>query len=352
MAQDSGRARLVVESFPGTPEAWVSGSMNNWIVVSLVAILIVASGHSIAAQQPEKARRIGSLSLAAQPSALDEVVRQGLHELGWIEGQNIRIEYRWAGGKGDRLPALAEELVRLNVDLIIAWTTPAVQAAKNATRTIPIVMAAAADPVSTGLVAGLARPGGNITGVSSMAPGLAGKRLELLKELVPRLSRVAFLAHGGDPAHRLFVKEAQDAGPRLGIQVQPVVVKGPEEFDNAFSAMTRERAGALVVQPLFMVALGHGPTIADLAVKHRLPTISDGTQFAEVGGLIFYGPDRVALTGLVAPYVDKILKGAKPAELPVAQPQTFQFVINLQTAKRLGLTIPHSVLLRADKVIN
>jgi putative ABC transport system substrate-binding protein len=352
MAQDSGRARLVIESFPGMPEAWRPRPMNNWIVVSLLAILIVASGHSVAAQQPEKVRRIGYLSPAAQPSAQDEVIKQGLHELGWMEGQNIRIEYRWAGGKGDRLPALAEELVRLNVDLIIAWTTPAIRAAKNATRTIPIVMAVAADPVAAGFVASLARPGGNITGVSSMAPDFEGKRLELLRELVPRLSRVAFLAYGGDPIHRLFVKEAQDAGPRLGIQVQPLVVKGPEEFDNAFSAMTRERAGALVVQSLFMIALGHGPTIADLAVKHRLPTLSDGTQFTEVGGLISYGADRLALTRLVAPYVDKILKGAKPAEVPVVQPRTFQLGINLQTAKRLGLPIPQSVLFRADKVIN
>lgn len=325
--------------------------MNRRIVVALLAILIGASGHPIAAQQLEKVRRIGSLSPAAQPSAREETVKQGLRDLGWIEGQNVRIEYRRAAGL-DRLPALAEELVRLKVDLIVAWGTPAVQAAKNATRTIPIVMGPTADPVGTGLIASLARPGGNITGLSAMAPELAGKRLELLRELVPGLSRVAFLAHGSDPAHRLFLKEVQDAGQALGIQVQPLVVKGPEEFESAFSVMIRERSTALVVQPLFISPLGHGPKIADLAARHRLLTVSDGHQFAEVGGLIYYGPDRTVLDRRVATYVDRILKGAKPADLPVEQPQQFHLVINLQTAKRLGLAIPQSVLFRADKVIN
>jgi putative ABC transport system substrate-binding protein len=327
--------------------------MKNWIVVSLLAMLMTsASGHPVGAQQPEKVRRIGSLSPAAQSSARDEVVKQGLRELGWIEGQNITIEYRWASDKLDRLPALAEELVRLKVDVIVAWTTPAARAAKNATRTIPIVMGLAADPIGTELVASLARPGGNITGVSLMAPDLAGKRLELLRELVPGLSRVAFLARGGDPASRPFVKEIQDAGQKVGVHVQPLVVKGPEDFEGAFSAMLKERAGALVVQPFFITVGGHGPKLADLAVRHHLPTISDGNQFAELGGLIYYGPDRLALERRVATYVDRILKGAKPAELPVEQPQTFQLVINLQTAKRLGVTIPQSLLSRADKVIN
>ena len=326
--------------------------MKSLIAVSLLAILTAASWDRVAAQQPEKLQRIGYLALTAGPSEREEILNRGLRELGWIEGQNLRIEYRWAGGKVDRLPLLADELIRLNVDLIIAWSTPVVQAAKNATRSIPIVIGQSADPVATGFVASLARPGGNITGMSMMAPELAVKRLELLSEIVPGLSRVAFLAHGRDPAHRVFLNEAVAGGQKLGINIQQLVVKGPEELERVFVAMIRERAGALIVQPIFINTLGHGRRIADLAIKHRLPAISDGTPFAEVGGLINYGPDPEAVWRHVATYVDKILRGAKPAELPLIQPQKFALAINLQTAKRFGLTIPHSVLIRADKVIN
>jgi len=324
--------------------------MNKSVVSFLVALTLAPPGLA-EAQQTEKMRVIGYLSPADGPTVATEVFKRGLRELGWIEGQNLKIEYRWAANKADRLPALAEELVRLNVDLIVGQSTPAVQAAKTATTTIPIVMGAAADAEGSGFVASLARPGGNITGVSMMMSELAGKRLELLRELVPRLSRVAYLAFGPDPAHKLFLKQTQEAGRSLKVRVQPVVVGGPEEFQSAFSAMRKERADALVVQPLFSNTLGLGPQVAELAATHRLPTISDGNGFAEAGGLLYYGPDVLAILGRIAGYVDRILKGAKPAELPVEQPRTFQLVINLKTAKRLGLKVPQSLLSRADKVI-
>jgi putative ABC transport system substrate-binding protein len=295
--------------------------------------------------------RLGYLSLAAKPSPRDEAFVQGLRDLGWIDGQNITIEYRWAGSKTESLPALAEELVNLKVDIIVAPTTPAVNAAKNATKTIPIVMGPNADPVGMGFVASLARPGGNITGMSSIAPELAGKRLGLLRELLPKLSRVAFLAYGPDPAHKLFVKEAQEAAQTFKIRFQPLVLAGVEEIEGAFAAMKKERAGALIVQPLFTLVLGQGSRIAELAAKNRIPTISDGAQFAEAGGLMLYGPDQLALYRRAASFVDKILKGRKPADLPVEQPMKFDFVINLQTAKKIGLNIPQSVLFRATKVI-
>ena len=314
----------------------------------------LATPLTVRAQQTDKVWRIGSLSPASRTStefsSRVEIVRQGLRDLGWIEGQNIHIEYRWAEGRIDRLPALAQELVHLNLDLIIAWTSPAALGVKNATRTIPVVMASAADPIASGLVKGLARPGGNFTGVSLMAPELAGKRLELLREAVRGLSRVAFLAQGGDPAAAEFVKEMLDAGLKSQIHVEPVFVKDAAEFDAAFIKLVRERVAGLVVQPFFVTA-GHGRRIADLAVRHHLPTVSDGYRFAEVGGLIFYGPDRMALDRLVPAYVDRILKGANPADLPVAQPSKFELVLNLKTAKALALTLPPSLLARADRVI-
>jgi putative ABC transport system substrate-binding protein len=269
---------------------------------------------------------------------------------GWRD-KTFAIEYRWAANKVDHLSSLAEELVRTKVDIILASATPAVNAAKNATKTIPIVMGPAADPVGSGLVMSLARPGGNITGVSLIMPELAGKRIELLREVLPKLSRVAFLAYGPGPAHRLFVKEAQNAAERFGMKFQPVVIEGPEEIEDAFSAVIRERAGALMVHPLFVATLGQGRRIAELATKNRLPTISDGYRFAEAGGLIYCGPDQLAMVRRVAIYVDKILKGTKPADLPVEQPTKFELVINLKTAKQIGLTIPQWVLMRADRVI-
>jgi len=312
---------------------------------------LLAAPLAVEAQQPKKVPRIGFLTLLAGPTPLEEAFLQGLRDLGYIEGQNLMIEYRWAAGKVDRLPALAEELVRLKVDLIVARAAPAVQAAKNATTTIPIVMLGAADAVGSGFVASLAWPGGNITGTTNIMPELAGKRLELLREVLPRLSRVAFLAHGGDPTHKLFLKDAQEAAEGFGIKFQPLVIAAPEEIEGAFSAMVRERAGALIIQPLFISNLGQGRRIADLAVRKRLPTVSDGNGFPEAGGLMFYGPDQKPTFRRAATYVDKILKGAKPADLPVEQPTKFELVINLKTAKALGLTIPPSVLARADEVI-
>jgi putative ABC transport system substrate-binding protein len=302
------------------------------------------------AQQPKKVPRIGYLTIRSGPSEPEEALRQGLRDLGYVEGQNIIIEYRFAGGT-DRLPEMAAELVRLKVDVFVAASTPAVQAAKNATKTIPIVMAAAADPVGTGFVASLARPGGNITGLSLMLPDLAGKRLELLREVLPGVAHVAFLAHGGDTAYRRFLEETQVAAQKLGVQIQPVVIKGPNEFEGAFSAMVRERAGALIVQPFFVIVPEQRRRVVDLAARNRLPAISDLREFADAGALMSYGPHVLDQIRRAAAYVDKILKGAKPADLPVEQPTRFELVINMKTAKALGLTIPQSILIRADHVI-
>ena len=325
--------------------------MNRRTAIQRLATFILTCASLAQAQQPKKIWRIGYLSLAAKPGPRDEAFVQALRELGWDDGRNIAIEYRWAANKTESLAALADELVALKVDLIVAASTPAIQAAKNATKTIPIVMGQNADPVGMGFVASLARPGGNITGVSGILPELAEKRLGLLREILPKLSRVAFLAYGPDPAHKLFVKQAQDAAQSFKMRYQPLVLAGVEEIDSAFSAMKKERAGALIIQPLFVSALGQGPRIAELAARNRIPTISDGFQFAEAGGLLFYGPDTIALHRRTATFVDKILKGRTPADLPVEQPMKFDFVINLQTAKKIGLNIPQSVLFRASKVI-
>jgi putative ABC transport system substrate-binding protein len=298
-----------------------------------------------------KVPRIGYLSLAAKATPRDEAFVKQLRDLGWVDGQNIAIEYRWAANKAENLATFADELVGLKVDIIAAAATPAVHAAKNATKTIPIVMISVADAVGSGFVASLAQPGGNITGTTNIMPELAGKRLELLKEVLPKLSRIAFMAYGPDPAHRLFVKDAQDAAQSFKIGFQPLVLNSVGEIDGAFQSMVKERADALIVQPLFSSGLGQGPRIAALAAKNRIPTISDGFQFAEQGGLMFYGPDTVAAYQRAASFVDKILKGRKPADLPVEQPTMFQFIINLKTAKQIGVTIPQSVLFRADKVI-
>lgn len=303
------------------------------------------------AQQPGKVPRVGYLMFQSPAAAgfFIEAFRQGLRDLGYVEGKNIVVEYRFAGGSSDRAAEMAAELVRLKVDLIVAAATPAAHAAKNATRTIPIVITSA-DPVGTGLVASLARPGGNITGLSMMLPDIAGKRLELLREVLPDVTRVAVLAHGADPYHRRFLDETQLASQKIGIQIQPVVVKGPEEFEGAFSAMIKERAAALVVHPIFTVT-GHSRRIVDLAEKNRLPTVSDFREFTDAGALLSYGPNRREAARRSATYVDKILKGAKVADLPLEQPTKFELIINLKAAKALGLAIPQSMLLRADEVI-
>ena len=320
------------------------------IFIWLLATVFLATASAAQAQQAKKRPRIGVLSSRLGPLPTREgAFQESLRNLGYVEGQSITIEYRYAEERLDRLPELVAELVHSKVDVIVAVSTPAIEAAKNATKTIPIIMAGVSDPVGTGFVASLARPGGNVTGLSLQSPELSGKRLELLKEVIPKLSRVAFLVHRQDPGHRLFVKEAQDAGQSLGMQIQPLAVAGFEEIEGVFPAMVRERMGGLVVQPIFIGT--HGLRIAELAARNRLPTISDPREFADAGGLMSYGPSRSALWQRTATYVDKILKGTKPADLRVEQPTKFEFVINLKTAKQIGLTIPQSVLFRADKVI-
>lgn len=322
--------------------------MTNAIAIALISACI--AGTQYAHAQADRVRIIGSLSLSAEPGAREKELRDGLRELGWIEGKNLRIEFRYAANQGERLPLLARELIAANAELIVAWSTPVIQALKTTTATLPIVMGSAADPVGTGFIASLARPGGNVTGTSLMMPELAGKRLELLREVVPGLSRVGYLLYAGDSAHKLFLKEAEEAGRRAGVRIQPLIVARTDEISGMFPAMKRERAEALIVQPLFSNTLGQGPVIAELAVANRMPTISDGQGFLEAGGFMYFGPDLAAVYRRSASYVDRILKGAKPAGLPVEQPQRFELVINLKTAKRLGVDVPQGILVRADRV--
>jgi ABC-type uncharacterized transport system substrate-binding protein len=306
------------------------------------------------AQQAAKIARIGYLvpNLAASPPA-HEAFRQGLRDLGYVEGRNVVIETRDAEGKLERLPALAAELVALKVDVIVAPNTVAL-AAKQATRTLAIVFAAAADPVTSGLVTSLARPGGNVTGLSNLAPELVGKGLELLKQAVPGVSRVAVLWQLGaidERTEKDRLKQADVAARALGVRLQVVEVRVPADIDRAFSDMTRARAGALTVLGSFMFDTERR-RLVDLAAKNRLPAVYTVRSFVDAGGLMSYGPNLADLYRRAASYVDKILKGAKPADLPVEQPTKFDLVINLKTAKALGLTIPQSLLLRADEVIH
>ena len=306
------------------------------------------------AQQPRKIPRIGYLTGSRATDTgqyLIEAFRQGLRELGYVEGQNIVIEWRDAKGRVDQLPDLAAELVRLKVDVIVAGAGEhGAFAAKQATSTIPIVFPVSADPVGTGLVASLARPGGNITGLSIFGTEVGGKRLELLKEVVPKASRVAVLWNASNPAKALELKDTQAAAGALRVTLQSVEVRGPKDFDSAFSAITKGRPNALITfsEPL---TLGHQKRIVDFAATSRLPMISEIREFAEAGGLMTYGASLSDNFRRAATYVDKILKGAKPADLPVEQPKKFEFIINLKAAKQIGLTIPPNVLVRADKVI-
>lgn len=305
------------------------------------------------AQHAGKVYRIGYLSAPTRQSVervLDAFLR-ALRELGWVEGQNFIVEYRWAEGKVERLPDLAAELVRRNVDVIVAPAGSAALAAKNATSSIPIVMIFPNDPVETGLVASLRRPGGNITGTTMTAgPGITGKKLQILKETIPHLSRVAFLSDPADPSFGDQMKEAEAAARFLRIRLQQVEARGPEEFDSAFAAMARERAEALLVMgaSTFLV---HRARLADLAVKGRIPTMYGLRESVEAGGLMAYAVNMTDFIGHAAVFVDKILKGAKPADLPVEQPTKFEFIINLKTAEAIGITIPDSILLRADEVL-
>ena len=304
------------------------------------------------AQQPAKIPRIGYLE-AVSPSigaVRSEAFRQGLRELGYVEGKNIVTEYRYAEGKRDRLPALAAELVRLKVDVIVTAGASATRAAKKATSTIPIVMAQDSDPVGKGVVASLARPGGNITGLSTLAPEISGKQLELLKEILPKLSRVAVLGTSTRPGNAQTLREVELAAGAFKVEVRYLDVLDPKKIETAFGAARKERADAVLVLA-GRILISHRTQVVELAVKSRLPAIYPFPVYVEAGGLMSYGVRRSDLFRRAATYVDKILKGANPGELPIEQPTKFQLVINLKTAKALGLTIPPEVLYRADIVI-
>src|SRR5262245_38578806 len=322
------------------------------ILVYALPTLILATIHLAEAQQPKKVRRIGFLSSRSPDAEKSRLAafQQGLQKLGYLEGENILIEQRYAGGKFDRLSELAAELVGLKVEILVVTGTPAAHAAKSATRVIPIVIGNAGDPVGTGLVDSLARPGGNITGLSAMAPDLSGKRLELLKQIVPRLSHVAIILNPANPTNPLQLKDIQTTSPALGVTLLSFEVKGPDDVDHAFTVMRKERIGALIVfaDPMLNT---HQTRITELAVKTRLPAVYSERGYVDAGGLMSYGTNFDDLYRRAAIYVDKILKGAKPADLPIEQPTKFELVINLKAAKQIGLTIPPNVLARADKVI-
>jgi putative ABC transport system substrate-binding protein len=320
--------------------------------VGAVAVGVVAVPLAAEAQQSPKVPRIGFLS-AASPSAIaarTEAFRQGLRELGYVEGKTIVIESRHVLGKLDRLSELAADLVRLKVDVIVTTGPTSTRAAKEASSTIPIVMAFDSDPVGSGVVANLARPGGNITGLSMLAPEISGKQLELLKEIVPRLSRVAVLGTSSQPGNAQALREVGVAAGALGAQLQYLDVEGLKDIETAFRAAIKGRADAVVVLPS-PILNSHRTKVAELAIKSRLPAIYPWPEFVQDGGLMSYGVSIADLFRRAAGYVDKILKGVKPADLPVEQPTKFELVINVKTAKALGLTIPQSLLLRADQVV-
>jgi ABC-type uncharacterized transport system substrate-binding protein len=323
-----------------------------WVGMFAIALTFAFGGVVAQAQQPTKVPRIGYLTAGSlsTSSARIEAFRQGLRELGYVEGKNIVIEWRYAEGKLDRFPALAAELVRLKVDVIVTGGPTTTSAAKEATVTIPIVMGFDNDPVGSGFVASLARPGENITGLSSLAPEISGKQLELLKEIVPRLSRVAVLGNSTNPGNAQALKETELAAGAFGVQLQYLDVLGPKDIETAFGAAGKGRADAVLAlnSP---VLNSHRKQVADLAVKNRLPAIYPWPEIVEAGGLMTYGASYTDLFRRAATYVDKILKGAKPADLPVEQPTKFELIINLKAANQIGLTIPPNVLSRADKVI-
>jgi len=321
--------------------------------IVVLSLSLLAAPVTAGAQPPRKVPRIGYLVLAPlleKPSPERAAFLEALSELGYVDGKTVSIEYRSAGWNAELLPDLAEELVRLNVDAIVTGGGGATaEAARQATKTIPIVVAASADPVGLGLVASLARPGGNITGTSLMAPELGSKRLELLKETVPKISRVAVLWHPRG-AGRLEWQQTEAAARRLGVTLQSHEVRNADDMARALEAMTKKRPDAVIMffDPL---TSGYRVIISDFALKNRLPTIFGSREFAAAGGLMSYGPNIPELFRRAAVYVDKILKGAKPRDLPVEQPTKFELIVNLKTAKALGLTIPPSVLIRADQVV-
>jgi putative tryptophan/tyrosine transport system substrate-binding protein len=331
--------------------------MGRKAMVILLVGLALASSHPVGAQQA-KVTKIGSLGTRPASGASGssgtgvalQLTRQALRDLGYIEGKNIVFEYRSADNKLDRLPALADELVRLKVDVIFTPGINEALAAKNATRTIPVVFSTTADPVAAGLVDSLARPGGNITGFTYIGAVLSGKRLELLKETVPKLSRVALLWNPQDPGSTQQWRESQLSARELGLQLYSMEVSNADKYEDAFAEATKARSGAVAVTQSALTN-SYQKRIADLAAKKRLPTIYPRGDFVENGGLMSYGADQTEPSRRIASMIDKILKGAKPADLPVEQPTKFELVINLKTAKALGLKIPPIVMMRAEKVI-
>ena len=327
--------------------------MNHKIVFLALSAMLFALCLPVSAQQSTQIRRIGYVVIAPLSAVRDriEAFRQGLHQLGYVEGRNIVIEQRSADGKPDRMPALAAELVQLKVDVIVSAGSGATRAAKAATGTIPIIMTQDDDPVVTGFVASLARPGGNITGLSKIAPEISGKRLEILREVMPKLSRVAVFGTSTAAANAKSLEEIEVTARSMKVQLQYVDILNSKDIETAFRAAAKGRADAVLMLVSGSVDRGHRSEIAELAVKNRLPVIYEGAEYVQAGGLMFYGVNVLDLDRRAATYVDKILKGAKPAELPIEQPMKFEFIINLKAAKQIGLTIPPNVLARADRVI-
>ena len=325
--------------------------MNKKILTTVVALLLLGFIFSAEAQQQAKTRRIALLSLGfGLQKENTEAFREGLRSLGYFEGRNLMIEYRFAEGKPERLAAFVSELSRLNVELIVSPSTEAIEAVKKANTSIPVVMASVSDPIGSGLITSLANPGGNITGTTQVSNDVAGKRLELLKEVAPKISRVALLVQRNHPPTRSLIPEMQEAAKTMKIAVQPFEIATSEEFEAAFAAIKSARAEALFIQNNTIFNPNVRP-LAELALKQRLPTTGGHPSFVVAGGMMFYGPDILALWRRSTYFVDKILKGAKPADLPVEQPTKFELLINLKTAKQIGVTIPPNVLARADRVI-
>jgi putative ABC transport system substrate-binding protein len=326
--------------------------MTKAILTSLLTTILLTTVSIAEAQQPTKVPRIGFLSAfsGSSLSARIEAFRQGLRELGYVEGKNVVIESRYAEGRLDRLTDLAAELVRLKVDVIVTGGPSPTRATKEATVTIPIVMALDNDPVGSGFVASLARPGGNITGLATLSPEISGKQLELLKEIVPRLSHVAVVGTSSNPGNAQMLKETELAAGAFAVQLHYLDVEDPKDIETVFRAASKGRADAVLVLPN-SVLLSQRAQLADLAAKNRLPAVYGQPEYVDAGGLMFYGASITEMFRRAATYVDKILKGAKPADLPVEQPTKFEFVISLKAAKQIGLTIPPNVLARADRVI-
>ena len=349
-------SRFLVSQSDNLKSASGSADENlRWLGVSIIAFVLVVAVAGAEAQQPKKVARIGYLSTsdAATDSTLLESIRLALREHSYIEGQNIAIEYRYAEGKRDRFPALAAELVRLKVDIIVvAGGEVPIRAAKNATQTIPIVMLGrGADPVAAGLIESLAHPGGNVTGLTNLTVDLGGKRLELLKEAVPKVAHVAVLYDPTVPGNVLEVKQVLAVAAHAAVNSSSWEIRTADDFDRVFAALNQKRPDGFYVTPAGSLMRANAKRITDFGLKRRLPSMYGNKLFVEAGGLMSYGADQTDSFRLVATYVDKILKGAKPADLPVQQPTKFELVFNLKTAKQIGVTIPQSLLYRADKVI-